>query len=58
MPHLRPPADKLDVTIRCQAHPGVSVRLHSRRFPDEYGVGFSVEARADGLRAELPGVEV
>ncbi|TWG23037.1 hypothetical protein FHX75_121583 [Micromonospora palomenae] len=36
----------------------MSVRLHSRHFPDQYGVGFSVEARADGLRAELPAVEV
>ncbi|SCE81202.1 hypothetical protein GA0074696_1007 [Micromonospora purpureochromogenes] len=58
VPHLRPPADELEVTIRCQADPGLSVRLHSRHFPDEYGVGFSVEARADGLRAELPGVAV
>lgn len=27
-------------------------------FPDECGIGFAVEARAEGLHAELPGAEV
>ncbi|MEU2611485.1 DUF6228 family protein [Micromonospora sp. NPDC007271] len=44
--------------IRCHDNPGVCVRLHSRSFPDEYGIGFAVEAHAEGLHAELPGVEV
>ena len=50
--------DDLDVTIRCQEEPNVSVRLHSRYFPDECGVGFAVEARAVGLQADLAGIEV
>lgn len=48
----------LDVTIRCQEDRAASVRLHSRYFPDEYGVGFAVEARAEGLEAALQRVEV
>ena len=50
--------DDRDVVIRCQEDPNVSVRLHSRYFPDEHGVGFAVDARAQGLHAELSGVEV
>lgn len=50
--------DGLDVVIRCREDPYVSVRLHSRRFPDEHGIGFTVDAHARGLHAELPGIEV
>ena len=31
--------DDRDVVIRCQEDPNVSVRLHSRFFPDQHGVG-------------------
>ena len=34
------------------------VRLYSRYFPDEYGIGFAVDARAEGLHAKLRGVEM
>ena len=47
-----------ELTIRCQEYRDVSVRLYGRYFPDECGVGFAVEARADGLHAEFGGVEV
>ena len=50
--------DDLHVMIRCQEDLGVSVRLHSRFFPDECGIGFAVEARAEGLHADLLGAEV
>lgn len=49
--------DDLSVLIRCQEEHDTSVRLHSRFFPDEYGVGFAVDARADGLHAQLGHVE-
>ncbi|MEV0720232.1 DUF6228 family protein [Asanoa sp. NPDC050611] len=44
--------------MRCSEDPDTSVRLHSRYFPDDYGVGFAVEARADQLQAAIQGVEV
>lgn len=44
-------AGGLSVLIRCQEDPDTAVRLHSRYFPDEYGIGFAVDARADGLDA-------
>ncbi len=47
--------DNLHVIVRCQDDPAVSIRLHDRSFPDEYGICFAVEARAQGLHAELPG---
>lgn len=50
--------DPAEVIIRCLEDPAVSVRLHDRFFPDEYGIGFSIEARADGLHASVGPVEV
>ncbi|WP_028564530.1 DUF6228 family protein [Salinispora tropica] len=50
--------DNLHVIVRCQDDPTVSIRLHDRSFPDEYGICFAVEARAQGLHAELPGTEM
>lgn len=35
----------------------MSIRLYDRLFPDEYGIGLSVEARADGLHTSLGPVE-
>jgi hypothetical protein len=37
-------ADDLSVLIRCQEDHDTAVRLHSRYFPDEYGIGFAVDA--------------
>jgi Family of unknown function (DUF6228) len=51
-------ADELSVLIRCQEDHDAVVRLHSRYFDDEYGIGFTVDARADGLHAQLHGVKV
>ena len=53
-----PTEDDLSLTIRCQEFREAAVRLHGRYFPDEYGVGFSIDARAGGLRAELGDVRV
>jgi hypothetical protein len=50
-------ADDLSVLIRCQEDHDMVVRLHSRYFPDEYGIGLAIDARADGLHAQLRGVE-
>jgi Family of unknown function (DUF6228) len=58
VPNLDHTADELSVLIRCQEDHDAVVRLHSRYFPDEYGIGFAVDARADGLHAQLQGVEV
>lgn len=44
-------ADDLAVTIRCREHPDRFIRLHDRCFPDEDGIGFAVEIRAEGLHA-------
>jgi hypothetical protein len=51
-------ADDLSVLIRCQEHHDTAVRPHSRYLPDQYGIGFAVDARADGLQARLRAVEV
>jgi hypothetical protein len=51
-------ADDLDVLIRCQEDHDTAVRLHSRYFPDASGLGFSIDAQAGGVHAQLPGVEV
>ena len=37
-----------ELIIRSNEDPGVFVRLHDRFFPDEYGIGFSVEAHVGG----------
>lgn len=58
MPDRDHTADDLSVLIRCQEDHDAVVRLHSRYFPDDYGIGFAVDARADGLHAQLQGVEV
>jgi hypothetical protein len=50
--------DELSVLIRCQEDPDSHVRLDGRYFPDGAGIGFSVDARADGLHAQLHGVEM
>ncbi|AEE44576.1 DUF6228 family protein [Cellulomonas fimi] len=57
MPTARP-SDEPAATVTCRDEPEVSVRLHSRYFPSEQGVGFSVSAAASGLRADVHGVEV
>lgn len=51
-------AEPVELTIRCLEDPAVSIRLYDRFFPDEYGIGFSVQARADGLHASVGPVEV
>ncbi|WP_198154182.1 DUF6228 family protein [Catenuloplanes japonicus] len=51
-------SDELSLLIRCQEDRDTAVRLHSRYLPDECGIGFAVDARADGLQAQLRGVEV
>jgi hypothetical protein len=58
MDHDSGVAEDVEVTIRCLDDPAVFVRLYDRFFPDEYGVGFSIEAQADGLRASVGPVEV
>jgi hypothetical protein len=50
--------DPAELTIRCLEDPAVSIRLYDRFFPDQYGIGFSVEASADGLHALVGPVEV
>jgi hypothetical protein len=46
------------VLIRCQEDPDSHVRLDGRYFLDAAGIGFSGDARADGLHAQLQGVEM
>jgi hypothetical protein len=46
-----------EVVIRCEDDPSVQLRLFDRYYPDQYGVGFSIEAQADNLRASV-GAEV
>lgn len=58
MSHRDHTPNDLNVLIRCQEDQDTAVRLHSRYFPDEYGIGFTIDAQADGLQAQLQGVEV
>jgi len=51
-------ADALSVLVRCQEDHDTAVRLHSRYFPDQCGIGFTVDAHADGLQAQVQAVEV
>ncbi|WP_269855995.1 DUF6228 family protein [Streptomyces sp. RPT161] len=51
--HLASP----EVIVRHQDDPGTQVRLCDRYFPDEHGIGFAVEIRADGLQARLDSIE-
>lgn len=55
--HIRV-TDSPQVTVRCQDDPDARVVLAERYFPDEYGIGFCVDVRADGLTAHVHGVEV
>ncbi|MEU6719180.1 DUF6228 family protein [Nonomuraea sp. NPDC046802] len=43
----------MQVIIHSQKNPDVSVRLTNRRFAEEYETLFTIEARAEGLRAEV-----
>ncbi|WP_236789384.1 DUF6228 family protein [Amycolatopsis sp. GM8] len=52
------PAESPEVVVRCQKDPSVVIRLVDQRFPDQYGVAFSVIAKADGLNARVDGGEV
>ncbi|WTW98215.1 DUF6228 family protein [Streptomycetaceae bacterium NBC_01309] len=47
-----------EVTIRCLDDPATVLRLTHRYRPDESGIGFAVEVRAEGLQARVDGVEV
>jgi hypothetical protein len=51
-------ADPGALTVRCLENPDTTVRLYDPYFPDEDGIGFSVEVGADGLRAACGPVEV
>jgi Family of unknown function (DUF6228) len=52
------PFESIELTIRCLEDPAAHVRLYDRYFIDQDGIGFSVEAHADGLHARIGPVEV
>lgn len=51
-------AEPPEVAVRCLDDPGTVLRLTQRYRPDESGIGFAVEACAEGLQARVDGVEV
>lgn len=52
------PDDPDELVIRCLENPDTTVRMYDRYFPDEYGIGFSIELDADGMCARFGPVEV
>ena len=52
------PAEATELTIRCLQDPAAYIRLHDPFVIDQDGIGFSVEAHADGLHARIGAVEV
>ncbi|MFI5643238.1 DUF6228 family protein [Kitasatospora sp. NPDC051705] len=50
------PTDTPALTIRSRDDPTTQVRLSDRYFPDEYGTGFAMDLRAEGLQARLGSV--
>jgi hypothetical protein len=51
------PAAPAQLTVRCLKDPAVSICLYDPFVIDRDGLGFSVEAHADGLRARVGPVE-